>query len=144
MEPLYHSLSCLNLPESVHTIPSINCLQLIPSWSWAINRYLESIQKQIPVMVAPLVPWHIPQYNPKDLVSVLTSTSHVASRSMDFIRVSTLPAWLQKRTWEHVSGICVQFGQRGQRDCSQGLFPLARAMSIICVHTHIWNILGAQ
>ncbi len=73
---------------------------------------------------------------------VSTSFSQVPSRSTDFIKTSTLPAWLQNRICEHVSGTCAQLGQSGQRDCSQGLFPLAKVMSMICLQAHIWNILG--
>ncbi len=74
--------------------------------------------------------------------SVSTSFSQVPSRSTDFIKTSTLPAWLQNRICEHVSGTCAQLGQSGQRDHSQGLFALAGAMSMICLQAHIWNILG--
>jgi hypothetical protein len=74
--------------------------------------------------------------------SVSTSFSQVPSRSVDFIKTSTLPTWLQNRICKHVSGTCAQLGQSGQRERSQGLFPLTGAMSMICLQAHIWNILG--
>ncbi len=109
----------------LQTIPFMNWCHPISSCSFAINSYLCAFPRQMSIIATLPLP-----------LAVSTSSSHVPRRSMDFSKASTLPAWLQYKMCEHVSGTCAQLRHRGLTLLSQGKLAFAGVIFITCLHAH--------
>ena len=137
--------SCWSMQISFNIVPSINCLHPILSCDSA------SFRKRCPhplVISSIVFPPRPRAYSIRPLrraLSMSASRSHLSTRSMDSISVSTLPSSSHIMTCSQDSRHMDQLRQSGS--CSSLYFDWLRfvpAILITCLHAQILNILGTS